>query len=184
MTPSSARYGSLRGDPCERALRREGADVQLVQDEILVIDAAPFLVGPGEGPRIDDLLTDRARPRAGSATRGPGTCQRRSGSDRAIRPSRPRYSRPTCRRGTALAGRPVPGDRLVHWTRRGLDRALRARPRPALAQEPTHGNECHLLRPTPQAKASTARSGPPRRGHCRVLREVGLGARTATTPNA
>ena len=45
-------------DAVERALGREGADVQLVEDQVLAADALPAAVGPGEPIRPDD----RRRP--------------------------------------------------------------------------------------------------------------------------
>src|SRR5436305_723667 len=63
-------------DAGERPLGAEGADMQLVEDEVLARDVAPAGVGPGEGVRIDNLrgavdavgLEARGGVREGTAT--------------------------------------------------------------------------------------------------------------------
>ena len=92
----------------EGALRREGADVQFVDDRLLPGAAAPAVVAPGDRPPGRSPRSGRARRPAGSATPGPAP-----GSRRAAR------SGSGCRHGPGpspahASHRPLPSSPAVH----------------------------------------------------------------------
>jgi hypothetical protein len=53
--PEIAQVGKLLDDAAEGTRRREGADVQFVDDGAARIEPAPTLVGPGEAEGVEDL---------------------------------------------------------------------------------------------------------------------------------
>ena len=120
--PSCGQFRQFARRRLPAALRREGADMHLVDDHLLARPAAPVPVGPAERAGIDDLrrpvrsLRLKARGRVGQAACRACRCGSRSacpGAPRRPGPSNSRPPRPGAGSGARRRSRPRSRERAA-----------------------------------------------------------------------
>ena len=146
-----AKPGQPGRDRSERALRREGADVELVENELVDRPSGPAAVVPGKRPRIDDLRRAADAERLGTRAR--------IGQLEAVVEDVPVEVACRCRDGRredAVAGG---GERERALVEPDSQRCSRRGPDPELDEAGSGGDRAELALPRRGVHASTSRRG-------------------------